>query len=106
MFLQLPVQPSTECTRTDTLHSDPIWFLTEHVIKHNKKPTTTPLSTVIATADNHSLPPFASLALLTSTPPSEKQWDRYLYFLEERVFSSEWEKDANAYFVFSSGHRA
>ena len=26
MFPQLSVQPSTECTRTDTLHSDPIWF--------------------------------------------------------------------------------
>ena len=24
VFPQLPVQPSTECMRTDTLHSDPI----------------------------------------------------------------------------------
>ena len=26
MFPQLPVHPSTECTGTDTLYSDPIWF--------------------------------------------------------------------------------
>ena len=26
MLPQLPVQLSTQCTRTDTLHSDPIWF--------------------------------------------------------------------------------
>ena len=43
--------------------------LTEHVIKHNHKPTATPPSTVIAAADNHSLNPFASLALVPSHPP-------------------------------------
>ena len=26
VFPQLPVQPSTECTHTDTLHSDPFLF--------------------------------------------------------------------------------
>ena len=68
----------------------------EHAIKHHHKPTATPPSTVIAAADNHSLPPFASLALVPSPPPSEKQWDYYLSFLEERVLSSEWEHDDNA----------
>ena len=34
---------------------------------------------------------------MTSPPPSEKQWECYLSFLEERVLSSERENDANAY---------
>ena len=69
VFPQLPVHPSTEYTRTDTLHSDPICFFTEHVINHNHKPTATPPSTVIAATDNHSLPPFASLARVPPPPP-------------------------------------
>ena len=69
----------------------------EHAIKYNHKATATPMLTIIASVDNHSLPPFSSLALMPSLPPSEKQWYRYLSFLEERVLSSEWEKDANAY---------
>ena len=68
MFPQLPIQPSTECTHTDTLNSDPNLFFTEHSIKHNHKPTSTPTLTVIAAADNHFLPPFASLELVTSPP--------------------------------------
>ena len=31
------------------------------------------------------------------SPPSEKQSDRYLYFLEELVLSSEQEHDTNVY---------
>ena len=34
---------------------------------------------------------------MPSPPPSEKQWDRYLSFLEESVLSSEWEHDINAH---------
>ena len=34
---------------------------------------------------------------MPSHPPPEKQWDRYIYFLEERVLSSEQEHDENAY---------
>ena len=71
-------------------------FLMEHVIKHNHKPTSTPTYTVIDAADNHSLPPFTYLALVSSTPHSEKQWDCYLSFLEEHVLSSDWEHDNNA----------
>ena len=87
MFPQLLVHPSTECTYTDTVHYDP-FFLTEHAIKHNHKPTARPPSTVISATDNHCLPTFASLALVPSPSPSEKQWDRYLSFLDERVLSS------------------
>ena len=32
-----------------------------------------------------------------SSAPSEKQWERYLFFLEERVLSSEREHEPNAY---------
>ena len=35
----------------------PSWFFTANTIKHNCKPTATPPSTSIATADNHFLPP-------------------------------------------------
>ena len=66
MFPQLPVQPSTKYTRTDTLSYDPYWFLIAHAIKHNHKPTSDPPSTVIADAENHSLPPFSYLALVIS----------------------------------------
>ena len=43
--------------------------MTEHAIKHNHKPTATPPSTVIVAADNHSLPPFYSLAFVPSLSP-------------------------------------
>ena len=46
------------------------YFLREHAIKHNHKPTATPPLTIIADAYNHSLPPFASLVIVTSPPPS------------------------------------
>ena len=97
MFPQLSVHPSTEYTRTDILNSDPILFLTEHARSHNHKPNFTPPSAVIAVVDNHSLPPFACLALLPPPPPSENQWDRYLSFLEDSVLSSEREHNVNAY---------
>ena len=45
-------------------------FFTEHAIKHNHKPIATPPSTAIAATENHSLPPFASLALFPSPHPS------------------------------------
>ena len=97
MFPHLPYSlVLNECALTPCI-LNPSGFLTEHAIKHNHKPTATPPSTVIAAADNHSLPPFTSLALVPSPPPSEKQWGRYLSFLEERVLSSEQEHDANAY---------
>ena len=97
VFPQLPMQPSTECMQTDTLHSDPILFFDGTCHKNHHKPTANLASTVIDAAGNHPLPQFASLAILPSPPPSEKQWDLYLSFLEERVLSSEREHDANAY---------
>ena len=50
---------------------------------------------IIAAVENHFLPPFASLEPPSSTPPSEKQWDCYLSFLEELVLSSEQEHGTN-----------
>ena len=47
MFPHLPVQTSTECTRTDTLNSGAFFH----------KPIATPSSTLIAAADNQFLPP-------------------------------------------------
>ena len=43
----------------------PSYFLTEHAKKHYHKQTTTPPPTVIASTDNHYLPKFASLELVT-----------------------------------------
>ena len=89
--LVLNVRALTLCILT------PSTFLTEHAIKHNHKPTATPPLTIIAAADNHSLPLFAYLAILPSPPPSEKQRDHYLSFLQEGILSSELEHNANAY---------
>ena len=57
MFPQLPVQPSTIFTRTDTLSYETFLIFdgTYHKNKHNS--TATPPSTVIAAVDNHFLPP-------------------------------------------------
>ena len=46
------------------------YFFAEHAIKQNQKPTVTSPLKIIATSDNHSLPPFSSLALVPSPPPS------------------------------------
>ena len=46
------------------------YFLKEHAITHNYKPTATPPSAVIAATDNHYLRTFASLTLVTSPPTS------------------------------------
>ena len=96
MFPQLPVQPSTEFTRNDTLHSDPMLFFDRTCHKTHSQTNRHPPSTIIAAADNHSLLPFASLELVSSPPPSEKQWDHYFSFLEEHVLSEQ-EHDANVY---------
>ena len=72
-------------------------FLMERAIKQNHKPTANPPSTVIVATDNHSLPRFSSLELVPSPITLEKQWDRYLSFLKERIISSDQEHDANAY---------
>ena len=69
----------------------------EHAIKQNHRPTFIPPLTVIAAAENHSLPQLSSLALVPSPPPSENQIYRYLSFLDEHDLSSEREHYANAY---------
>ena len=97
VFPQLPVQPSTECTRTDTLQYDPFFFYGTCLKTQSQTNRPTPLSTAIATEENHSLPLFVSLTIVPSPPPSEKQWGRYLSFLEERILFSEWEHNANSY---------
>ena len=79
----LNVRALTPCILT------PSGFLKEHVMKHNHKPTATPLSTLVYAVDNHFLSTFTSLALVPSPPPSENQWDRYLNLLEERILSPE-----------------
>ena len=89
--LVLNVRALTTCILT------PSSFLTEHAIKHNHKTNATTPLTVIAAADNQYLYPFFFLALVPSPRPSEKQWDRYLSFLEESVLSSGREHDHNAY---------
>ena len=69
VFPQLPVQPSTECTRTDTPHSNPIQFLTERVIKYNHKPTAAPsIDRCSCRGRTTPFSPFDSLALVPLTP--------------------------------------
>ena len=50
--LVLDVRALTPCILT------PSYFLTEHDIKQNKKPASTPPPTVISAMDNYSFPPF------------------------------------------------
>ena len=71
VFPQLPVQPSTKCTRTDTLNSDPFLIFDGTCHKKNHKPTATPPLTVIDVAENHYLPPFDSLELVPLYTPGE-----------------------------------
>ena len=56
VFRQTPVHPSTECTCTDTLNSDPLLFFMAHAIKYNHKLTHNPPLNLIAVADKHFLP--------------------------------------------------
>ena len=58
--LVLNVRALTPCFLTK------YYFLTEHAIKHNHKPTATPPSTTIDAAENYSLPTFAYLELVPS----------------------------------------
>ena len=61
MFPQLHVQPSTECTRTDTLHSDPFLFFDR--ICH-KTQSQTNLHPSIDRHSRHRKPPPPSICLL------------------------------------------
>ena len=97
VFPHLPEHPSNEFTCTDTLHYDPFLFFDGTCHKTQSQTNRHPPLNVIAVVDNHPLPPFASLALVPSPPPSYNQWYHYPSFLEERVLSSEREHDANAY---------
>ena len=68
MFPQLPVQPSTECTRTDTLHYDPIYFF-DGTCHKTQSQTNCPPSIEHHRRHVQPLPPSIRLLSTCAPPP-------------------------------------
>ena len=97
MSHQLPVQRSTECTWTDTLHSDLIWFYDGTYLNTQLQTKRHPSINCHSRRGQPFPPSICLIWTFALIPLSDKQWDRYLSFLEERVLLSDRENASNAY---------